>query len=117
MISFSLSYSILNLSIWLVSMSKANSFLSLLTFDNAFKEIRPWLPQPQIVATAAADDERYLAAIPVAAPVRIIVISIESIKASNRPFVASQPTMTPWMVGNPCSFGLQGKLALTFATK
>jgi hypothetical protein len=45
-------------------------------------DMRPWLPQPQMVAVFEPGRARCLAATPVAAPVRWIVISIESIRAN-----------------------------------
>src|SRR5882724_11787311 len=98
-------------------MSHAYTFLIGRTFETALNEIFPWFPQPQIVITDASGRDRYLAATPVAAPVRKIVISIESITASGYPFSASQRTMIPWILGRPNRFALSKKLAFTFAAK
>ena len=51
--------------------------------------MRPCTPAPQIVATRESRRARWRAASVVAAPVRLMVISIESISASGRPLVAS----------------------------
>ena len=65
------------------------------TFINARSEIFPWFPHPTIVTVRASGLAKYFAATPVAAPVRIVVISIESISANNFPFEASLIAMTP----------------------
>src|SRR4030095_11839282 len=87
--STSLLNSLQNLSNCALSISNANTFSILLTFINAFNEILPWFPHPQMVTTDASDRARYFAATPVAAPVLMMVISMESINASNRPLEAS----------------------------
>ena len=50
--------------------------------------MRPCTPAPQIVATREPGRARCRAASVVAAPVRLMVTSIESISASGRPLVA-----------------------------
>ena len=76
---------------------------------------RPWLPHPQMVAIRDAGRARYFAATAVAAPVRRMVISIESITARGRPFSPSQSTIKPWMEGKPDRRGLSGKFPFTLA--
>src|SRR5204863_4266664 len=64
------------------STSKAWTASRSRTRESASSWIRPWLPQPQIVTTRASARARYFAATAVAAPVRRLVISIESRSAS-----------------------------------
>ena len=51
--------------------------------------MRPWTSAPQIVATRESARARWRAASVVAAPVRLMVTSIESITASGRPLAPS----------------------------
>ncbi len=63
----------------------------------------PWVPVPQIVTTRESGRARYFAATAVAAAVRWIVISTESIKASGIPFSPSKSRIPPWTYGSPRS--------------
>src|SRR5256714_15295859 len=60
---------------------------------------------------------RYLAATAEAAAVRLIVMSIESRTARGRPFVPSQTTINPWIVGRWCSRRLCGEFVFGFAAE
>ena len=79
--------------------------------------MRPCSPHPQMVATEDSGRARCFAATAVAAPVRRIVISMESITASGWPCPASARTITPWMAGRPNRRGLAEKFPFTFAAK
>ena len=78
---------------------------------------RPCTPQPTIATDAGSSRARYFAATAVAAAVRWLVISIESMIARGVPLVRSARTMTPWMVGRPNRSRLPVKLPLILAAK
>ena len=79
--------------------------------------ISPCTPQPTTVATRDSGRARYFAATAVAAPVRSAVMLPESITASGSPWLASNNTTVPWIVGRPNVFGFSGKFALVLAAK
>ena len=71
------------------SVSQTCTRSSFLAAEIALSWMRPCTPAPQTVATLASARARWRAASVVAAPVRLMVTSIESITASGRPLVPS----------------------------
>src|SRR5688572_15432347 len=65
-----------------------------------------------MMAVRASARARRLAATAVAAPVRRMVISIESITASGEPLSPSHSRINPWMLGRPKRVALWGKFPL-----